>query len=565
MNPTSLPNQYWAEAIKTAVFLLNLSPTHSRNGKSPHFLWSNIFPNLTGLQTFGCESVIHNLKIQKDWELSSHGQEGILLGFENEGTAYCILRLDDLNDVVTRKTSFNGKVFPSITGKPNSVQWTINGIDELLPLIDIHTDTQREEHSLSDPEGSLDVARYQETNNENVNGSDWSDEGQINQSCDESSYDSPVPSSNHLNNDTNSHSHEELWNIHKQRVKVIGPRHPNIITSNVDSMHILPYSQKEKVLLTTIDNAPKTYYKAIHGKNKLEWEYAIKKEFSTMNKLEVWDIIEFKSASLCKGIYPDPGIDFEKTYTPTGRRNSLRALIAHASFIRLYFHSIDIKSTFLNAPLTETVYLEIPQGLDIDCRKFCLRFNEAIYGLKQAPLAWYTRLKDWLQSVGFFVCNLDPCGFYGRGMEPLWIYVHVDDMAIFGKNIQPYKNQIHKHVSIKDIGPADLLMGVKIQHLEKGITLYQEHFFDSLLELYGMRNCKSISMPLVPNDHIGAATKDEEKAFKSMKVNFRSAIGSINYLRTSTCPDLSHAVSSLSQHLERPGIHHWIDFLHVLK
>ncbi|MBW0554731.1 hypothetical protein O181_094446 [Austropuccinia psidii MF-1] len=166
MNPTNLPNQYWEEAINTEMFLSNLSPTHLRNGKSPQFLWSNIFPNLTGLQTFGCQSVIHNLKIQQDWKLSSPGQEGILLGFENDGTAYRILRLDDLK-----------------------------------------VKTQREENSLSDPEDSLDIARYQETNNENINGSDRSNEGQTNQFPNESSCDSPVECSDHLNNETNSHSH----------------------------------------------------------------------------------------------------------------------------------------------------------------------------------------------------------------------------------------------------------------------------------------------------------------------------------------------------------------------
>ncbi|MBW0494527.1 hypothetical protein O181_034242 [Austropuccinia psidii MF-1] len=143
MNPTNLPNQYWEEAINTEMFLSNLSPTHSRNGKSPQFLWRNIFPNLTGLQTFGCQSVIHNLKRQKDWKLSSPGQKGILLGFENEGTAYRIPRLDDLKVEVTRIATFNERVFLSIPGKPNSLQWTINGIDELLPLTDIHTDTER--------------------------------------------------------------------------------------------------------------------------------------------------------------------------------------------------------------------------------------------------------------------------------------------------------------------------------------------------------------------------------------------------------------------------------------
>ncbi|MBW0518369.1 hypothetical protein O181_058084 [Austropuccinia psidii MF-1] len=80
-----------------------------------------------------------------------------------------------------------------------------------------------------------------------------------------------------------------------------------------------------------------------------------------------------------------------------------------------------------------------------------------------------------------------------------------------------------------------------------------------------MNNCKSVNTPLVPNNHIGATTEDEEKALKSIKVNFRSAFGSINNLNTATRPDLSHAVSSLSQHLERPGIHHWRAFLHILK
>ncbi|MBW0488377.1 hypothetical protein O181_028092 [Austropuccinia psidii MF-1] len=150
-------------------------------------------------------------------------------------------------------------------------------------------------------------------------------------------------------------------------------------------------------------------------------------------------------------------------------------------------------------------------------------------------------------------------------MEPLWIYVHVDDMAIFGKNIQPFKDQIHEEFSIKDTSPADLLLGVKIQHLEGGITLDQQHFVDSLLDLYGMKDCKAVSTPLVPNEHMGSATKDEEKAFKAMNVNFRSAVGSINYLSMATRPDLSHAVSSLSQHLEKPGIWHWRAFLHVLK
>ncbi|MBW0462419.1 hypothetical protein O181_002134 [Austropuccinia psidii MF-1] len=119
-------------------------------------------------------------------------------------------------------------------------------------------------------------------------------------------------------------------------------------------------------------------------------------------------MVEHKARLCVQGFTQTPGIDFEKTFASTGRLSSLRALISHACAGSLDFHQIDVKSAFLNAPLTEKVYLTIPQGLEVDRRKYFLRPKKAIYGLKQALLAWYNRHKDWLKSVGFSVCKLDP-------------------------------------------------------------------------------------------------------------------------------------------------------------
>ncbi|MBW0491872.1 hypothetical protein O181_031587 [Austropuccinia psidii MF-1] len=80
-----------------------------------------------------------------------------------------------------------------------------------------------------------------------------------------------------------------------------------------------------------------------------------------------------------------------------------------------------------------------------------------------------------------------------------------------------------------------------------------------------MSDCKETSTPLVPNEHLGPATDKEIESFKLLKVNFRSAVGSINYLSSATRPDLAHAVSSLLQYLENPGIQHWKSFLHILQ
>ncbi|MBW0529850.1 hypothetical protein O181_069565, partial [Austropuccinia psidii MF-1] len=310
-----------------------------------------------------------------------------------------------------------------------------------------------------------------------------------------------------------------------------------------------------------------------------------------MNKLSVWDVVELepsyklvgttwvfktkrdpqgnileRKARLCaQGFSQTPGVDFHKTFSPTGRLNSLRTLITMAATHHLQFHQVNVKSAFLNAPLVETVYLSIPQGMPTDKRKYCLKLRKAIYGLKQAPLAWYERLKSWLTEVGFRACLMDPCVFFRQKPSKLWLYIHVDDIAIFGADIEPFKKEISSEFDIKDIGIADLLIGIKVTHSPDGLALDQQHFTESLLDLYGMSNCKSASTPLLPNEHLAIATDEEISSFNALGISYRSAIGSINYLSTATRPDLSFAVSSLSQFLERPGLLHWKAFLHVLR
>ncbi|MBW0584321.1 hypothetical protein O181_124036 [Austropuccinia psidii MF-1] len=163
----------------------------------------------------------------------------------------------------------------------------------------------------------------------------------------------------------------------------------------------------------------------------------------------------------------------------------------------------------LKCSSTRDIYLSIPQRLEIDWRKYCLKLKKAIYGLKQAPLAWYNCLKYWLQSVGFSACKLDPCVFYQKEPEALWIYVHVDNIAIFGTNIQLFTEKINRVFNTKDIGPSDLLLGVKIQQQDDYIILDQQHFVNSLLDLYSMQHCKAVNTPLVPNEYLSPATNDK--------------------------------------------------------
>jgi hypothetical protein len=182
----------------------------------------------------------------------------------------------------------------------------------------------------------------------------------------------------------------------------------------------------------------------------------------------------------------------------------------HAAATGLQFHQLDVKTAFLNADLDEEVFLLIPQGVMLDNKRQCLKLNKEIYGLKQAPLARYNRLSTWLVSVGFKIAVSDPCVFYCLEGEPVWIFVHVDDLEVFSKDVFPFKEEIKREFDMKDMGQADLMLGIKILHEKNAIVLLQLHYVNSLLELYGMSSCRTVSTPLIPNIHLAKLTLEEQ-------------------------------------------------------
>ncbi|MBW0574146.1 hypothetical protein O181_113861, partial [Austropuccinia psidii MF-1] len=329
-------------------------------------------------------------------------------------------------------------------------------------------------------------------------------------------------------------------------------------SSNINRSNILPFGQRPKAIITSAINCPRTYKKALISEEKALWEVATKKELQAMNNLSVWVVVDLKSDYKLVGT----------TWVFRIKCNHLNEISDHKARLssrNLEFHKVDVKSAFLNEPLTETVYLSIPQGLNLDQRKCCLKLNKKIYGLKQAPLAWYERLRKQLLKSGFSSCILDPCVFFWTGQLPKWLYIHVDDIAIFSSNTSLFRKEIPCEFETKDISPADLMLGVKVSRTDTSITLDQQHSTEALLDLYGLSECKPISTPLLPNTHMSVATKDKVEKLKLLGVNYHSAIGSINYLSTAHRPDLSHSVSCLSQFVESPGIQHWNSFLHILK
>lgn len=82
---------------------------------------------------------------------------------------------------------------------------------------------------------------------------------------------------------------------------------------------------------------------------------------------------------------------------------------------------------------------------------------------------------------------------------------------------------------------------------------------------YGMDDCRPTLTPMIPNTHLLPATESEIEEFKATGENYRRAVGLLNYLVLCTRPDLAFVASQLAQHLENPGMLHWMAFKRVLR
>ena len=113
-------------------------------------------------------------------------------------------------------------------------------------------------------------------------------------------------------------------------------------------------------------------------------------------------IVRNKARLVCKGYAQIEGIDFDETFAPVARLESIRMFLALAVFKDFKIYQMDVKSAFLNGYLEEEVYIEQPDGFVLgDDPNLVCKLKKALYGLKQAPRAWYSRLDTYLHHIGF--------------------------------------------------------------------------------------------------------------------------------------------------------------------
>ncbi|GKC96198.1 putative ribonuclease H-like domain-containing protein [Tanacetum coccineum] len=238
------------------------------------------------------------------------------------------------------------------------------------------------------------------------------------------------------------------------------------------------------------------------------------------------ELLQFK---LQQGHRQEEGIDYEEVFAPVARIEAIRLFLAYASFTDFLVYQMDVKSAFLYGTIEEEVYVTQPPGFkDPDNPDKVYKVVKALYGLHQAPRAWYETLANYLLGNGFKRGKIDQTLFIKKQKgDILLVQVYVDDI-IFGSTNK------------------ELCTG-----FEKLMKENQDKYVAEILKKFNYTDVKSASTPV---DLEKPLVKDRDNDDVNAHL-YRSMIGSLMYLTTSR-PDIMFAVCACARFQVTPKTSH---------
>ncbi|MBW0463584.1 hypothetical protein O181_003299 [Austropuccinia psidii MF-1] len=581
---SGLPKELWAELINTANFLRVRT---TEKGKSSYEKLFNVKPNLNRIKRFGCRVYVTQNSYKR--KLDERSEKGVLVGYEQDFGVYRVL-LDNSSKITrTRDVSFVQTEMPyKIAQLPEKAQsqyvddsdYPIEPAknqlaEELIPTHESNHHTEDRQPitvrlCIPNTQNETRNIQHLEQNNlvvEGVNKGNtttrprW--EWELREKAPKEI--SSKLSAEHIISSRTRQLAQALmtklidWTKDKQKAhaffgelinqKTEAFNKTDLISSiamyfetqeNKENPDSLPEAKIRHVwfmwreaYFSKLDSIAEQGVFDVYSKEDVPQRKTIISTRWVFNKkfTENGNLKQYKARCVARGFKKKEGIDYQETFSPTGRLSTLRYIISYT---------------------VQTIYTTLPDGF-IEWVKetkpefyedkrfkqvlkqplnFVLKLNKSLYGLKQAARSWYQTLSGWLVAYGFRISQADPCLFIKRNTL---LFAWVDDILLIGEESDQIITELKKHFKIKDLGLASHVLGIKVtRNNEEVIQINQSHYIEELLKKYNMEDCKVTLTPMQSNLKLEPETEAEQDELKMLNEDYRSAIGSLNYLSQCT-------------------------------
>ncbi|GJR30257.1 putative ribonuclease H-like domain-containing protein [Tanacetum coccineum] len=223
-------------------------------------------------------------------------------------------------------------------------------------------------------------------------------------------------------------------------------------------------------------------------------------------------VVRNKARLVAQGYTQEEGIDYDEVFAPVARIEAIRLFLAFASFMGFIVYQMDVKSAFLYGTIDEEVYVSQPPGfVDPDHPKKVYKVVKALYGLHQAPRAWYATLSTFLEKHGYKRGTIDKTLFIKRDKKDIMlVQVYVDDI-IFGSTKKSWCDEFEalmkSRFQMSSMGELTFFLGLQVKQNKAGIFISQDKYVAEILKKFDLVNVKTA---ITPMETKVALTKDEE-------------------------------------------------------
>ncbi|GJU03966.1 putative ribonuclease H-like domain-containing protein [Tanacetum coccineum] len=267
-------------------------------------------------------------------------------------------------------------------------------------------------------------------------------------------------------------------------------------------------------------------------------------------------IVKNKARLVAQGFRQEEGIDYDEVFAPVARIEAIKLFLAFASYMGFTVYQMDVKSAFLYGTIEEEVYVHQPPGfVDPAHPNKVYKVIKALYGLHQAPRAWYETLSSFLMENGFRRGTIDKTLFIKKNKSDIMlVQVYVDDI-IFGSTKKSmcteFEDCMHKRFQMSSMGELTFFLGLQVKQQPDGIFISQDKYVADILKKFDFWFIRTATTPIESNKPL---VKDEDGEDVDVHV-YRSMIGSLMYL-TASRPDIMFAVCACARFQVTPKASH---------